>query len=131
MTPPDGISFEAPLDEAFRPVVRMIVGGVAERADFGFEAMDDLQLAVERLLVEAGPEGRAKLSFELRADGIRTTVGPLRERGLAQALQASEGTPGALSLAQILSTVVDSYGVDEATDGHIIVRLEKLGRSGS
>ena len=125
----DRISFEAPLDGAFRPVVRLIVGGIAERADFGFEAMDDLQLAIERLLVEAGSDGQVELSFELRADGIRTLIGPLHERGLADALQETDGPPASLSLPRILSTVVDSYGVEEVSGGDIVVRLEKLGRS--
>jgi hypothetical protein len=127
MTVADRISFEAPLDGAFRPVVRLIVGGIAERADFGFEAMDDLQLAIERLLVEAGSDGQVELSFELRRHGIRTRVGPLRERGLSEALQNPEGPPANLSLGWILRTVVDSYGVEEVTGGDIVVRLEKLG----
>ena len=124
----DRISFEAPLEGAFRPVVRLVVGGVAERADFGFEAMDDLQLAIERLLVEAGLDGHVNLSFELRGDSIRARVGPLKERGLAQALQDPEGPPGTLSLGRILSTVVDSYGVEEVSGGAIVVRREKVGR---
>ncbi len=126
MPHPDRISLEAPLDGAFKPVVRLIVGGVAERADFGFEAMDDLQLAVERLLAEAGADGEVKLSFELRGDRIRTRIGPLREDGLAQALQDDVSAPGALPLGRILATVVDSYGVEQAADGDIVVRLEKL-----
>lgn len=127
MVSADRISFEAPLEGAFRPVVRLIVGGIAERADFGFEAMDDLQLAIERLLVEAGSTGQVGLSFELREDGIRSRIGPLHERGLAKALQGPEGPPASLSLGRILSTVVDSYGVEEVTGGDIVVRLEKLG----
>ena len=123
----DRILFQAPLDGAFRPVVRLVVGGIAERANFGFESMDDLQLAVERLLVEAGSDGQVELSFELREDGIRTRIGPLRERGLAESLQDTDGQAAALSLGRILSTVVDSYGVEEVTGGEIVVRLEKLG----
>jgi hypothetical protein len=126
----DRISFQAPLDGAFRPVVRLVVGGVAERANFGFEAMDDLQLAIERLLVEAGSDGEVQLSFELRDGGIRTRVGPLHEKGLAKALQDPDKQPGSLSLARILSTVVDSYGVEEVSGGDIVVRLEKLGGGG-
>ena len=126
MPRPDRISLEAPLDGAFKPVVRLIVGGVAERADFGFEAMDDLQLAVERLLAEAGADGEVKLSFELKGDGIRTRIGPLREGGLAEALQEDAGATGTLPLGRILATVVDSYGVEQAADGEIVVRLEKL-----
>ena len=129
MASAERISFQAPLDGAFRPVVRLIVGGIAERADFGFEAMDDLQLAIERLLVEAGSDGDVALSFELREHGIRTRIGPLRESGIADALQVDGGgPPAALSLGRILSTVVDSYGVAEVSDGEVVVRLEKLGR---
>jgi hypothetical protein len=126
----DRISLEAPLEGAFKPVVRLIVGGVAERADFGFEAMDDLQLAVERLLAEAGADGEVTLSFELKGDGIRTRIGPLRERRIAEALQERAVAPGTLPLARILSTVVDSYGVERAAGGEIIVRLEKLAERG-
>ncbi len=121
------IALEAPLDDAFGPVVRLIVGGIAERADFGFEEMDDLQLAVERLLADAGSDGHVSLSFELGEGAIRAKVGPLRERGLAEALQA----PGdGLTLARVLSTVVDSYGIEEVRDGHIVVRLVKLAGGG-
>ena len=126
MSPPDRISLEAPLDGAFKPVVRLIVGGVAERANFGFEAMDDVQLAVERLLAEADADGEVKLSFELKGDGIRTRIGPLREHGIAEALQERAAVPGTLPLGRILATVVDSYGVENAADGQIVVRLEKL-----
>jgi len=123
------VRIEAPLDAAFGPVVRLIVGGIAERADLGFDEMDDLQLGIERLLAEAGGDGRVRLSFELGASGIRTRIGPLRERGLAEALQR-EDTPGELTLRRVLDTVVDSYGVEESSDGQITVRLEKLADRG-
>ena len=121
----DRVRLDAPLDEDFRPVVRMLVGGLAERADFGFAEMDDLQLAVERLLAEAGGEGRVVLAFELDRRHIRTRMGPLREGGLAEALQR-EDAPGTLTLRRVLNTVVDSFGVEESSDGRITVRLEKL-----
>ena len=126
---PDRVQIVAPLDGAFGPAVRLMVGGVAERADFGFEEMDDLQLGIERLLAEAGGDGRVRLSFELGASGIRTRIGPLRERGLAEALQRDD-TPGELTLRRVLNTVVDSYGVEESSDGRITVRLEKLADRG-
>lgn len=121
------VEIDAPLDLAFQGVVRLIVGGIAEQADFGFEAMDDLQLAIERLLAETGGDGRVRISFELGDGVVRTRVGPLREGRLATALQESNGDPGTLSLARILSAVVDSFGVEPAGDGQIVVRLEKLG----
>ena len=46
------IDLEAPISGDFQAVVRLIIGGIAERVDFAFEEIDDLQLAVERLLAE-------------------------------------------------------------------------------
>ena len=122
----DRIVFEAPLDEAFGPVIRLIVGGIAERADLGFEAMDDLQLAIERLLAETGSEGRVTIAFDLLPGRIRVRVGPLIEEGLAGALQVPGDAPGRLTLSRILDTVVDSFGVEDSTGDEIVVRLEKV-----
>jgi anti-sigma regulatory factor (Ser/Thr protein kinase) len=120
------IDLEAPLSGDFQAVVRLIIGGIAERVDFAFEEIDDLQLAVERLLAEAGTIGSVRLSFEVGADGIRTRVGPLSELKVAEALRDGDALPGELTLRRILQTVVDSFGVDESDDGRIVVRLEKV-----
>ena len=120
------IELEAPLGGDFHPVVRLIIGGIAERVDFGFEEIDDLQLAVERLLAEARSERTVRFSFEVGESSIRASVGPLSERAIADALHDGEPHPGELTLRRILQTVVDSFGVEEAADGRIVVRLEKL-----
>jgi anti-sigma regulatory factor (Ser/Thr protein kinase) len=120
------IDLEAPLSGDFQAVVRLIIGGIAERVDFAFEEIDDLQLAVERLLAEAGTSGTVCLSFEVGEDRIRTRVGPLSEAKVAEALRDGEFVPGQLTLRRILETVVDSFGVDRETDGGIVVRLDKL-----
>jgi hypothetical protein len=120
------IELEAPLGGDFHPVVRLIIGGIAERVDFGFEEIDDLQLAVERLLAEARSERTVRFAFEVGESSIRTSVGPLSERAIADALRDGDAPPGALTLKRILQTVVDSFGVEEAADGRIVVRLEKL-----
>jgi len=122
------ITLGAPLDEVYAPVVRLIVGGIAERADFGFEAMDDLQLAIERLLAEAGSLGQVALAFEVEKGHVRASVGPLHSDSLAKALQEPDVPPYKLTLARILNTVVDSYGVENAEDGHIVIRLDKVTR---
>ena len=120
------IDLEAPLAGDFQAVVRLIIGGIAERVDFACEEIDDLQLAVERLLAEAGQVGSVQLSFEVGEAGIRTRVGPLSESAVAEALRDGEASPGTLTLRRILQTVVDSFGVEDAGDGAIVVRLEKL-----
>jgi hypothetical protein len=57
-------------------------------------------------------------------------LGPLHERAIADALQGPESPPGELTLRRILETVVDSFGVEEAADGELVVRLEKRVRRG-
>ena len=119
------IDLEAPVAEDFQPVVRLVVGGVAERIDLGFADVDDLQLAVERLLAATSADSSVRLSFEVGDDHVRTRVGPLREAAIAEALQR-ESPPGVLTLRRVLQTVVDSFGVETADDGRIVVRLEKV-----
>ena len=119
------IDLEAPLSGDFQAVVRLIIGGIAERVDFAFEEIDDLQLAVERLLAEAGRRDTVHLRFEVREEAIRARVGPLDERAITDALRDGDKRPGQLTLERILTTVVDSFGVEDATDGGVMVRLEK------
>jgi len=110
-------------------VVRLVLGGIADRLNLGFEELDDLQLAVERLLLEAGSQDSVKLSFEVSENGVRTRIGPLRGAPLAEALQGPPPAPGELTLRRILETVVDSFGVEQvAEDDQLIVRLEKVVR---
>ena len=127
---PDRVQIEAPLDGAFGPVVRLIVGGIAERADLGFEEMDDLQLGIERLLAEAGAEGRVRLSFELGAGRDPHPHRPAARARRSPRRSSARTRPGELTLRRVLDTVVDSYGVEESTDGEIVVRLEKLADRG-
>ena len=126
--PADRIELTTPIGRDWEPVIRMVLGGIADRLDLGFDELDDLQLAVERLLAEGDPEDPVTLSFELLVKGVRTRVGPLRDAALASALQGPPPGPGELTLPRILSTVVDSYGVENATEGRLVVRLEKAVR---
>jgi hypothetical protein len=118
------VELETPLGREWEPVVRLVLGGIADRVGLGFEELDDLQLAVERLLAEAGAQPSVRIAVELDADHVRTHVGPLREATLSEALQ-SPSVPGQLGLRRVLETLVDSFGVDEAADGELVVRLEK------
>lgn len=127
---PDRIELVTPVERAWDPVVRLVLGGIADRIDLPFEQLDDLQLAVERLRAEAGSQESLKLSIELTGASIRVRLGPLHERAIADALQGPESPPGELTLRRILETVVDSFGVEEAADGELVVRLEKRVRRG-
>jgi anti-sigma regulatory factor (Ser/Thr protein kinase) len=119
------IDLDAPLSADFQPVIRLIICGIAERVDFAFEEIDDLQLAVERLLAEAGARDTIHLRFEVAEEAIRTRVGPLDERAITHALRDGDSRPGQLTLERILKTVVDSFGVEEVDGDGVMVRLEK------
>lgn len=129
--PRDRIELVTPADRSFDPLVRLVLGGLADRLDLGFEELDDLQLAVERLRAEAGSQSTVTLVIEVGEGSIRTRVGPLRERAIADALQGPPSEPGELTLRRVLETVVDSFGVEEADGGELVVRLEKLVRRGA
>jgi hypothetical protein len=125
---PDRIELVTPIGRQWDPVIRLVLGGIADRLDLGFEELDDLQLAVERLLADARFEDRVTLSFEILEKSVRLRIGPLLTGAVADALQQPDARPGELTLGRILQTVVDSYGVEKVEDGHMVVRLEKAVR---
>jgi hypothetical protein len=126
----DRIELVTPVGRAWDPVIRLVLGGIGDRLDLGFDELDDLQLAVERLLAEARFEDRVTLSFEILDRSVRVRIGPILTGAVAEALQGPPARPGELTLGRILQTVVDSYGVEKVEDGHMVVRLEKAVRRG-
>jgi len=122
------IELTLPAGREWHAVARLVLGGVADRLNLPFEDLDDLQLAVERLLVEAASQETVRLRIDVADHGLRVGVGPLAERALADALQGPDPAPGELTLRRILQTVVDSFGVEEAEQGGIVVRVQKAVR---
>src|ERR687890_2456320 len=125
---PDSIELTLPAGREWHAVARLVLGGIADRMNLPFEDLDDLQLAVERLLVEAASQQTVRLRIDVVDQGVRVGVGPLAERALADALQGPDAAPGELTLRRILQTVVDSFGVEELEEGGIVVRLQKAAR---
>lgn len=128
---PEGVVLEAPAGEEWTPVIRLVLGGIGDRLDLGFDQLDDLQLAVEHLLAEASPSGSVRLAFEMGDHSLRARIGPLREASIADALQTSHHSSREFGLRRVLETVVDSFGVEEAGGGELVVRLEKRLPEGS
>ena len=125
MQPPEAIELTLPAGREWHAVARLVLGGVADRLNLSFEDLDDLQLAVERLLVEAASQDTVQMRIDVVEHGVRVGVGPLVERTIADALQGPDSEPGELTLRRILQTVVDSFGVEEHAEGGIVVRLQK------
>jgi len=125
---PEAIELTLPAGREWHAVARLVLGGVADRLNLSYEDLDDLQLAVERLLVEAASQETVQMRIDVVDHGIRVGVGPLVERTIADALQGPDPVPGELTLRRILQTVVDSFGVEEHAEGGIVVRLQKAVR---
>lgn len=123
----DRVDVRTPAGPDWDPLVRIVLGGIATRVGLGFEELDDLQLAVERLRAECAP-GEVSISFEVSERAVRTRIGPLRERARAAALQQDAPT-GELTLRRILDTLVDSFGIEVSDDDRLTMRLEKVRRS--
>lgn len=76
------VSLSLPVD-GFVDVARLVVGGAASRFTLGFEAIDDIQLAVETIL-RAGLIDGDRATLELRGDreSLTIAVGPIRAEAL-------------------------------------------------
>ena len=124
--PPDTIELVTPPGRPWDPVVRLVLGGIGDRLDLGFEQLDDLQLAVERLLAEYAADHDVRLRFELGDGSVRTDIGPFAPTAVAEGLRTASAPGGELTLRRIIETTVDSLEVREEPDGRLIVRLEKV-----
>ncbi len=128
----DLVELVTPVGRDWDGVARLVLAGIADRMQLSVEELDDLQLALERLLLETGPaDEEVRLLFGLEPAGrVRLRVGPLRERSVEGALRGSAPRPGRIGLRRILETVVDSFGVEDGPDGGVLVNLEKLAPGG-
>ena len=126
----DVVELATPIGREWDSVARLVLAGIADRMGLSVEELDDLQLALERLLLETGPaDAEVRMVFGLEGDGhVRLRVGPLRERAVLGSLGTTEPEGPQLGLRRILETVVDSFYVEDGPDGGVMVGLEKHGR---
>lgn len=121
---PDLIELTIPRAGDYRSVVRLVMGGLADRMGLELEQLDDLVLAVERVLAEAGEDGEVDLAFEVEDGHMATLIGPLPARPIIAALEEVTEA-GQLTLRRILDTVVDSFAVEHVDEDRLRLRLEK------
>jgi len=95
------ITLTVPGDRRFVGIVRMFVGGLSARLDLGYEAMDDLQLAVESVFHDCAADGEITIEAQPDGDRLAIVVGPLARDPLAE----TDGG-GGLELRQLLPALV-------------------------
>ena len=120
----DVISVRIPHAKPYYGVARLVVGGLAARADLSYEHLEDLQLALESVLENDayGTGEEVTVELELRPDHVGMAVGPLAgERVRADLAAESEERIG---LRRLLGTVVERADVEERAGGSWL-RFEK------
>lgn len=102
--------------------MRVVMSGVASRHDLPLDKIDDLQLAIETILVEESGEGR-DLQLELSAceNGFRVRLLGLVNQSVKAALVAEdpfEPCEGCLlDVRFLLDSLVDRLTVEDSDEG--------------
>ena len=105
-TPADRIAVEFPASEGYRSVGRLVLGGLASRFALPVDRLEDLQLAVESLLLEPSADGTVTLVADASEDELRVRVGPFSAARVADA-----------AVGRVLSRLVDHAADVRDTDG--------------
>ena len=100
----DRTILEFPAGEAYRDVPTLVLGGIASRFELPIDRVDDLQLAIQSLLMQEHASDTIRLEATATSADLRVRVGPFPSGRLDD--------PG---LRRVLSPLVDA--VSEHADG--------------
>jgi len=109
----DEITLVVPAQEDFRPIVHLVIGGLAVRLDLTMDALEDLQVALDALLARRDDEGDVVVRVVFDDQVMRATVGPLP----SAILEDIERDGNELGLRRVLETVCDSFTIEERGGG--------------
>ncbi len=115
----DAVSITLPA-AGFEHVARLVTGGLASRLDFGFEAVDDLQLAVE-LVLRSLPERGDSVTLSLTDDGssLRIEIAPADGLSLDGSLESLDGS--GVGLGASLERLVDTVSLTAGDTSTIVL----------
>jgi anti-sigma regulatory factor (Ser/Thr protein kinase) len=122
----DVITLTVPPERGFDRVVHLVLGGLAVRLNLTFDALEDLQLALDEVLGSRSGEHEVTVSMSVLPDAIEASVGPFPGETLRRELERDGNGVG---LRRVLATVVDRVEVDDREGGQW-VQLTKRVRSG-
>jgi hypothetical protein len=116
----DEIVLVVPAQEDFRPIVHLVVGGLAVRLDLTMDVLDDLQVALDALLARRDDDGDVTVRVVVDEKAMRATVGPLP----VAIRDDFERDGNELGLRRVLETVCETFEVEER-DGEAWIELVK------
>jgi hypothetical protein len=99
---PRRVAITVPGEHRAIGVVRLFVGGLAARVDLGYETMDDLQLAVESVLLGAQLGSEITVEAQMEGDAVSVRMGPFERDPLAAGMDET----GELALEHLLAALV-------------------------
>ncbi len=100
-------------------IVRLFLGGLAARLDLGYETMDDLQLAVESVLLGAQLGSEITVVAHIDGDAVSLSMGPFERDPLAP----DSDEAGELDLEHLLAALV-ARAETTTEDGACWLRLD-------
>jgi hypothetical protein len=121
-SPRNAVSIVLPVD-GYVHVARLVTAGFGSQLEFGFETIDDLQLAIELALRSVpASDGRATVALASDESGLTVTVcgseGPPVDR------RFPDGDEG-LDLLSCLERLVDSVDVTEGSTPSVVLRKNR------
>jgi anti-sigma regulatory factor (Ser/Thr protein kinase) len=116
----DEVTLVVPADEEFRPIVHLVVGGLAARLDLTMDTLEDLQVALDALLARRDDDGDVHVRIVFDDEVMRATVGPLPP----QVIDDLDRGGDELGLRRVLETVSESFEAEER-NGEAWVELSK------
>ena len=116
----DEITLVVPAQEDFRPIVHLVIGGLAVRLDLTMDALEDLQVALDALLARRDDEGDVVVRVVFDDQVMRATLGPLP----SAILEDIERDGNELGLRRVLETVCETFELEER-NGEAWVELTK------
>jgi hypothetical protein len=122
----DPVAITLPV-EGYESVARLVTGGLAARLEFGFETIDDIQLAIE-LVLRSIPEREASTTVSFLHDGqsLRVEIAPVAGLTLEQPLRALDG--GGIELGASLERLVDSVELQAESEPTVVLRKTLPGK---
>ena len=119
----DEITLVVPAQEDFRPIVHLVVGGLAVRLDLTMDALEDIQVALDALLARRDDDGDVNVQVVFDEQTMSATVGPLP----AAVLEDFERDGNELGLRRVLETVCETVEVEERGTDAWVVLSKKTG----
>lgn len=102
-----------PAEEDFRPIVRLVTGGLASRLDVTYDDLEDIQIAVDAVLALRDDDGDVTVVLNAEPGTVRVAIGPFEP----EALDPSDTPEGGLDLKLVLEAVCDTHEFESRDDG--------------